>query len=182
MGKSLRVELTDDQRRDPHGLLARSDLTAYTRQRAECIRFLDRGRSTADVADLLECHPVTVRAAVHRLEKGGIAGLPDAPRPGRPARLLGSQDRAVLAELLDESAANGTTWTAPALCDWLRAERGVEISADWLGELLHREGFRWKRTRDSLRHKADPVLQQAARAHLEDLRHYGRPLTPENAT
>ncbi|MFI5804427.1 winged helix-turn-helix domain-containing protein [Streptomyces sp. NPDC051561] len=58
--------------------------------------------------------------------------------------------------MLDESAANGTTWTAPALCDWLRAERGVEISADWQAELLHRDGFRSKRTRDSLRHRADP--------------------------
>ncbi|MEV7395439.1 winged helix-turn-helix domain-containing protein [Streptomyces sp. NPDC091215] len=77
---------------------------------------------------------------------------------------------------------NGTTWTAPALCDWLRAERGVEISADWLAELLHRDGFRWKRTRDSLQHKADPVLQQAARAQLEDLRPCGRKRTPENAT
>ncbi|WP_432034081.1 winged helix-turn-helix domain-containing protein [Streptomyces antibioticus] len=40
----------------------------------------------------------------------------------------------------------------------------MEISADWLWELLRRDGFRWKRTRDSLRHKADPVLQQAAKA------------------
>ncbi|MFF3247758.1 winged helix-turn-helix domain-containing protein [Streptomyces sp. NPDC002870] len=52
-------------------------------------------------------------------------------------------------------------------------ERDVRVSAAWLTELLHREGFRWKRTRDSLRHKADPVLQQAARDQLEDLRIYG---------
>ncbi|NNN34419.1 transposase [Streptomyces sp. S3(2020)] len=182
MQRSLRVELTDDQRRDLHALLSRRDLTAYTRQRAECIRFLDRGRPVSEVADLLECHPVTVRAAVHRFAGGGIAALPDAPRPGRPARLLGPDDRAALAELLDVSAEAGITWSAPALCDWLRVERGVEISADWLCELLHREGFRWKRTRDSVRHKADPVLQQAARAQLEDLRPCGRPHAPENAT
>ncbi|WP_425824673.1 winged helix-turn-helix domain-containing protein [Streptomyces fractus] len=182
MGKILRVELTDDQRRDLHGVLARGDLTAYTRQRAECIRFLDRGRTTAEVADLPECHQVTVRAAIHRLEKGRIAGLLDAPRPGRPATLLGLEDRVALAVLLDESTADGTTWTAPALCDWLRAERGVEISADRLAELLHRDGFRWKRTRDSVRHEADPVLQQTARAQLEDLRPYGWRRTPANAT
>ncbi|WP_458860726.1 helix-turn-helix domain-containing protein [Streptomyces kunmingensis] len=122
---------------------------------------------------MLECHPVTVRAAVHRLQQGGIAGLLDAPRPGRPARLLGPQDRAALGKLLDESAAAGITWSAPGLCDWLWAERGVEVSTDWLTELLHREGLRWKRTRDSVRHKADPVLQQAARARLEDLRPSG---------
>ncbi|WP_267886596.1 winged helix-turn-helix domain-containing protein [Streptomyces sp. WM6386] len=66
--------------------------------------------------------------------------------------------------------------------DWLRDERGVEISAYWLWELLRRDGFRWKRARDSIRHQADPVLQQAARAELEDLRPCGRPPTPDNAT
>ncbi|MFF5011207.1 helix-turn-helix domain-containing protein [Streptomyces phaeochromogenes] len=181
MSNILRVALTDEQRHDLHALLARRDLTQYTRQRAECVRLLDQGRSVAEVAGVLECHPVTVRAAVHRFEEGGIAGLPDAPRPGRPARLLGAQDRAALGELLDDSAQAGITWPVPALCEWLRVERGVEISSDWLGELLRREGFRWKRTRDSVRHKADPVLQQAARAQLEDLRPCGRPRTRENA-
>ncbi|MET8220603.1 winged helix-turn-helix domain-containing protein [Streptomyces hirsutus] len=99
------------------------------------------------------------------------------PRPGRlggrPARVLGDDDRAALARLLDVSAAEGITWTVPALRDWLREQRGVEISADWLWELLRRDGFRWKRTRDTVRHQADPVLQQAVRARLEDLRTYG---------
>ncbi|WP_376772999.1 hypothetical protein [Streptomyces himalayensis] len=40
----------------------------------------------AEVADLLECRPVRVRAAVHRFEERGIAGLPDAPRPVAPRR------------------------------------------------------------------------------------------------
>ncbi|MFG2368161.1 winged helix-turn-helix domain-containing protein [Streptomyces mirabilis] len=83
------------------------------------------------------------------------------------------EDREALAALLDESARQGRTWTAAALCDWLAEERDVRVSAAWLTELLHRDGFRWKRTRDTLRHKADPVLQQAARAQLEDLRLYG---------
>ncbi|MFP3991904.1 helix-turn-helix domain-containing protein [Streptomyces sp. E11-3] len=92
---------------------------------------------------MLECHPVTVRAAVHRFEEGGIAGLPDAPRPGRPARLLGAEGRAALGELLDDSAQAGITWNVPALREWLCEERGLEISSDWLGELLRREGLRW---------------------------------------
>lgn len=109
MPRSLRVELTDNQRRDLHTLLARGDLTAYTRQRAECSRFLARGRTTAEVAELLDCHPVTVRAAVHHFAADGITALPDAPCPGRPAKLLGPQDRAALAALLDDSAEAGIT-------------------------------------------------------------------------
>ncbi|MCX5205679.1 hypothetical protein OG897_30025 [Streptomyces sp. NBC_00237] len=44
MAKILRVVLTDVQHRDLHGLLARRDLTQYTRQRAECVRLLGQGR------------------------------------------------------------------------------------------------------------------------------------------
>ncbi|MFD8779457.1 hypothetical protein, partial [Streptomyces sp. NPDC059916] len=47
--------------------------------------------------------------------------LPDAPRPGRPARIPGPEDRAEPADLLDASAATGITRTAPALRNWLRA-------------------------------------------------------------
>ncbi|MGW7026855.1 helix-turn-helix domain-containing protein [Streptomyces xanthophaeus] len=123
-----------------------------------------RAGPVAEVAGLMECHPVTVRAAVHRFEEGGVAGLPDVLRPGRPRRLLGTEDRAALGALLDDPAQAGITWTVPALCEWLRVERGVEISSGWLGEWLRREGFRWKRTRVSVRNNADPDLQQAARA------------------
>ncbi|MFE5923082.1 helix-turn-helix domain-containing protein [Streptomyces sp. NPDC056468] len=118
---------------------ARRDLTRYTRQRAECIRLLDRGKTAPDVADLLECNVVTVRTAAHRLHDGGVKALTDAPLPGRPARALGDDDRAALARLLDVSAAEGITWTVPALHDGLREQRGVEISADWLWELLRRD-------------------------------------------
>ncbi len=48
MSNILRIKLTDDQRRELHDLLARRDLTRYSRQRAECIRPLDRGKT--DVA------------------------------------------------------------------------------------------------------------------------------------
>ncbi|MGX1886812.1 helix-turn-helix domain-containing protein [Streptomyces sp. NPDC055287] len=136
----------------------------------ECLRLLDRGLTVPHVADLLECNPVTVRDALHRFAGGGFDALADAPRPGRPAHT--GEDLQALGTLLDASAEAGVTWTAPELCDWLEKERGVRPSAAWLTELLHREGFRWKRTRDSVRHQADPILQQAARARLEDLRTY----------
>jgi len=172
MPKILRVELTSDQEREVRERLRARDLVPGTRLRLECIRLLGRGLTVPEVADLLECNEVTVRGAVHRFTAGGFDALADAPRLGRPA-LVTCEDREALAALLDESARQGRTWTAAALCDWLAAERGVRVSPAWLTELLHRDGFRWKRTRDTLRHKADPVLQQAARAQLEDLRLYG---------
>jgi transposase len=173
MPKILTVELTPEQQAEVRRRLAGRDLSRNERRRLECIRLLGRGLTAPQVADLLECNPVTVRDAAHRFtDGGGFDALADAPRLGRPSSFT-DEDLQALGALLDASAEEGVTWTAPQLCEWLEKERGVRVSAAWLTELLHREGFRWKRTRDSLRHKADPVLQQAARDQLEDLRTYG---------
>ncbi|MFE4861221.1 IS630 family transposase [Streptomyces sp. NPDC056670] len=168
MPRILRMELTSNQEREVRERLWARDLAPGARLRLECVRLMGRGLTVPEVADLLECDDVTVRGAVHRFTAGGFDALADAPRPGCPASIT-REDREVLAALLDESARQGRTWTAAALCDWLAAERGVRVSPAWLTELLHRDGFRWKRTRDTLRHNADPVVQQAARAQLEDL-------------
>ncbi|MEV0132909.1 IS630 family transposase [Dactylosporangium sp. NPDC050688] len=42
------------------------------------------GWSPAQIADLLDYHPATVRRWLHRYHTDGIPGLPDRPRPGRP--------------------------------------------------------------------------------------------------
>lgn len=42
------------------------------------------GMSPAQIADLLDYHPATVRRWLHRFTTHGIPGLPDRPRPGRP--------------------------------------------------------------------------------------------------
>src|SRR5258707_11835625 len=47
------------------------------------------GMSPAQIADLLDYHPATVRRWLHRYRVDGIPGLPDRPRPGRPR--LGGQ-------------------------------------------------------------------------------------------
>jgi transposase len=42
------------------------------------------GMSPAEIADLLDYNPATVRRWLHRFTTDGIGGLPDRPRPGRP--------------------------------------------------------------------------------------------------
>ncbi|WP_438296158.1 helix-turn-helix domain-containing protein [Streptomyces sp. HUAS TT7] len=127
------------------------------------------GRTAPAIASVVERHVVTVRKALHRFLDGGFEVLADAPRPGRPPRWK-REDLHALEEMLDDSAARGVTWTLPALAEWLRRERGVGLHSSWLSVLLHRDGFRWKRTRDSIRHQADPALQAAAWKRLEGLR------------
>jgi transposase len=49
-----------------------------------------RGLPPAQVAELLGCHPATVRRWISRFNDEGAAGLADRPRSGRP-RLGGRQ-------------------------------------------------------------------------------------------
>jgi len=64
----------------------------------------------AQIAVLLECHPGTVRRWIGRFSAGGLAGLADRPRPGRP-RLGGPRLARRIAVLL----ARPGPWTLPRI-------------------------------------------------------------------
>jgi transposase len=137
--------------------------------RLGCVRLSAKGLPVPQIAGLLEVHQATVREALHRFGAGGLDALADAPRTGRPPRASG-EDLDVLEEMLDASATPGLTWTLPAIAKWLERTRGVHLSSSWISVLLHKDGFRYKRTRDHLRHKADVALQHAAAEQLAGLR------------
>jgi Winged helix-turn helix len=67
-------------RGDPHG---------RWRQAARAVMVLlllsARGLAPAQIAELLDCHPATVRRWISRFNAEGAAGLADRPRSGRPA-------------------------------------------------------------------------------------------------
>ena len=87
------------------------------------------GFSPAEIAELLDYHPATVRRWLHRYATDGVAGLPDRPRPGRP-RLGGSTLTARIAALLQTPG----PWTVHRI--WQRLGRPA-ISRSTL----------WRRTR-----------------------------------
>ncbi|MFI6588091.1 helix-turn-helix domain-containing protein [Embleya sp. NPDC050493] len=93
----------------------------------ECVRLLARRMTVPEVADLVECHQVTVREAVHRFHEGGFEALGDARRPGRPPGIT-REDLDALGALPDASAQEGRTWAAAAPADWPAVERQVAVS------------------------------------------------------
>jgi transposase len=68
----------------------------------------------AQIADLLECHPGTVRRWIGRFSKEGLAGLAGRPRPGRP-RLGGPRLTGRIAALLGRPG----PWTLPKIRRYL---------------------------------------------------------------
>lgn len=128
------------------------------------------GRTVSKIASILEIHPATARGALHRFESGGTAAMADASRSRRPPK-VSRADLDAVEEMLNESTeVGGPSWTLPRLAAWLAAERGVIVHSSRLSVLLKQDGFRYKRTRTSVRHKADETLQRSARDQLEGRR------------
>lgn len=132
------------------------------------VRLSDLDWSVPRIAAYLRCHEQTVRKYVKAFLRDGFAALPDRPRPGRPPRLTVAHLEAVEARL-DAAAAQGETWTAPRLAGWLAETHQVRVDPESLASRLRARRFRWKRTKRSVRHKADPDRQAQARADLEVL-------------
>ena len=130
------------------------------------IRLSDLGWSVPKIAAALGRHEQTVRKYVKAFLAAGWAVLPDRPRPGRPPRLTAAHLAAV-ERLLDEAAARGErTWSAAQLARWLVETRGVRVCPSYLAQRLRQRRFRWKRTKRTVQHEADPDRQAQAQADL----------------
>src|SRR4051812_19338908 len=80
----LHVHLTEEQR---------AELEVVSRQavgrvalRAQMVLLSDRGQSVPAIAAIHGCGHDVVRTWLHRYRAGGVAGLGDLPRSGRPSR------------------------------------------------------------------------------------------------
>lgn len=116
-------------------------------RRYQAILLLAEGWREEAVARSLGCCVNSVSNWVGAWRKQGIAGLSEAPHPGR-ARLLAGQASDVLEGLLaTDPQARGwqaTGWTVPLLRTELE-RAGYTVSSYTVRRTLHRQGWRWKR-------------------------------------
>jgi transposase len=82
--------------------------------RAVMVLLPAHGLPPAQIAELLDCHPATVRRWIARFNDEGLAGLADRPRSGRPA-LGGCRLTGRIAALL----ARPGPWTLPRIRRYL---------------------------------------------------------------
>ena len=164
--KPYRVALTPEQRAELQRRARERVLAPALRDRLEMIRLSDLGWRVPRIAQCLDKHEQTVRKYVKAFLASGWAALPDRPRPGRPPTL--TEPHLVAVErLLDEAAARGErTWSAPQLARWLAEAHGVRVRPSYLAQRLRQRRFRWKRTKRTVQHKADPDRQAQAKADL----------------
>jgi transposase len=114
---------------------------------AVIVLLLDGYRPTF-LAQLFDLSRMSLTRWVHRLNRQGLQGLREKPRPGRRSQLT-AQVRQQLSEHLRQSPEEyglaRAVWDGPTLARHLQRRFGVQLKARQAQHWLHRLGYRLKR-------------------------------------
>ncbi|WP_228839066.1 helix-turn-helix domain-containing protein, partial [Nocardia amamiensis] len=155
-------------------------------RRARMITASWDGKSTAQIAGELGCHPQTVRERLHRFNAHGVDGLGDRRGSGRRPRLTETERSRIVALVATtppgrmtrrpdgalEADQDGapSSWTLDSLAAALRAE-GIVVGRSQVRRILVAEGVRWRRPRSWTTSKdpyfvpKEPISSVSTRSH-----------------
>lgn len=152
------ITLSEADRLAIHAMVHEATLRPRIRERLEMVKAADLGYDLAAIAAWSGRSEQTVRSWLRRFADAGLAGLADAPRPGRPVQA----DTAYLMRLEQtvETAPRDfglpfDVWTSARLSAYLAEQTGVAISPGWLRALLARHRFACGRPKHTLDHLQD---------------------------
>lgn len=142
------------------------------RDRVEMALLSDAGWHVPRIAEHLGYHPQTVRRIFEQFRAAG-PGVVRHHRPGPAPDVFRRRPIEVAWRAVLEQE---RTWTAPQLAAAL-SERGLALSTRQVRHYLTGPGLRvrWRRTKRTLDHQADPARVAPARAELETLKNARRP-------
>ena len=164
-----RITLSEHERVVLQATLQHRDLTPRVRERLEMVKAADLGYDLAEIAVWSGRSEKTVQRWLGRFVHAGIAGLADAPRPGRPVQ-ADADYLAALEQTVETSPRElglpVDVWTSPRLSAYLAEQTGVRISPGWLRALLARQRCACGRPKHTLDHLQDPDEVAACEAEL----------------
>jgi transposase len=128
-------------------------------KRAQLVLLAVKGRKAAAIAESLRLHARTVRFWLKRFNAHGLAGLEESERPGRPLVYAADQVAAVIEAALTRPADLGlpfASWTLDRLVAYLSEAKGVAMRRSRVGEVLQREGLKWRQEETWFGQRVDP--------------------------
>ena len=150
--------------------LRRRDLAPRVRERLEMVKGVALGQSLADVARWSGRTERTVTRWLAAFAAGGLAGLADGSRGGRPARADGAY-LAALERAVDTAPRDlgllFDAWTSDRLSAYLAETTGVRIAPGWVRALLARQRYRTGRPKHTLGHLQDAAAKTACEQELQ---------------
>lgn len=135
------------------------------RLRASLLRLHREGWS----APRLAVHFARAEQSIHndltRFEQHGMRGIIDAPRPGRPIKMLPAHEAVLVGKLGEDRL-----WTAAQLAEVVNDECALQITAQTVRQHLLALGYSWKRARYAPGKPLDPQVEAQHRAALDTLK------------
>ena len=159
-----RVRLTDAQHLELKRRAHEPGVKPRTRDRLEMVRLSAADWSIPRIAAHLGICEKRVRHWIKAFLQGGFDALPDQPHPGQKSALTPQLEEAIRQEL----RRTAQTWTAQQIADWLAAQHGVRLNAEYLAQRLKRAKISYKRAGRSLKHKQNADAVKAKQAEMAE--------------
>jgi transposase len=131
------------------------------------------GQSAEEIAEILGVTARTVQNTRSRWRGESFTGLYDAPRSGTPPKATSAYHRLLMQTVVKDPRDLGfafSRWTCPRLAEYLRQKTTIELTAGWVGELLHTFGFVWRKSKRTIRNLQDPKQYALAAKRLKRLK------------
>ncbi len=136
MGARLRIFLNREEDRTLLELRTATTVPQRVKDRGSMLRLNNRGWYIEDIAVHFDCHRQTVREAIKRWQKLGLAGLWEAR--GRGGKKRYSEEDL---EHLEQSLENEQrTYNSKQLSQKLARERQIQLSPEHLRRVLKKRG------------------------------------------
>jgi transposase len=151
--------LTDEETRAIDRLAHSRTASARAVERAQMVWRAHEGARVPAIARALGITEATVRLWLRRFNAGGVDGLKDAPRSGRPPVYAAAEVGEVVAASLtnpDDLGLPFGSWTLDRLTAYLQEQQGVGIGRTRIGEILREEGLRWRTQETWFGERVDP--------------------------
>lgn len=149
------------------------------RQRATAIHLLHLKHHPEAIAEMLAVAPSSIWNWHRRWRRGGVQGLANAHKSGRPAK-ADAQYLAVLEQTLqrepNELGLAFALWTINRLRHYLAEQTGLLLSYTRFRALLSKQGYVYRQPKHELSALQDPDAQAAAVDLLDWLKK--KPLNP----
>ena len=156
---TLRVRTLSDEEREGLERMARSRTRgAGLVRRARIVLHALEGLKAPEIGARMELCGATVRHWLKRFNARGLQGLGEDVRSGRPPTYSAEQMSAVIDAALTRPADLGlpfASWTLDRLVAHL-TERGIAMRRSRIGEILIREGLRWRHEETWFGERVDP--------------------------
>lgn len=141
-------EMTEKEQQVLKRLSSSRKAEAALVRRASMIWRYYAGASCNQIGRELQVDGETVGKWVHRFVEGGLDGLRDEPRSGRPPIYTVEEVSLVIQTALTSPKALGLpfgSWTLDRLQAYLQEEKGLKMKRSRIDEILLKEGLRWRK-------------------------------------